>query len=374
MKRFHDFHRSDRSASREKYLRGRRPPWWPENEVWPPQRGHFPRHAVFRRMGCVFGAFNFFGFALFIFILGLIASKLGWIKSPPEILWWIVPISIGLAILLVLLIVAAVFSLRRFTRPLDDLLTASQHVTEGDLSVRVEEKGPREVRSMARAFNTMAERLEATDRQRRDMLADVTHELRTPLTVIRGEVEGMLDGVYQPDEARLKSILDETQLLSRLVDDLRTLALAEAGALQLQREPVDLAALVREAASAFTSAAEAKGGRVEIEAEESTQIEVDASRVREILHNILSNALRYTPQGGLIRVSARGNEVSVSDSGPGIMPEDLPHVFERFYKSSDSGGMGLGLAIAKYLVEAHGGMIRAESNPGGGTRIVFTLS
>ncbi|MEW5940160.1 MAG: ATP-binding protein [Chloroflexota bacterium] len=318
--------------------------------------------------------FNFLGFAVFAFVLGLIASELGLIESPGDIVWWIVPLSIGLGILLVMFVFVAVVALRRFARPLDDLLAASNRVAEGDLSVRVDEKGPREVRSMARAFNTMAERLEATDRQRRDMLADVTHELRTPLTVIRGEVEGMLDGVYPAEEARLKSILEETQLLSRLVDDLRTLALAEAGALQLQREPVNLAALVREAASAFGSGAEAKGVRIEIETEESAPKEADAGRVREVLHNLLSNALRYTPEGGVIRVASRGNEISITDSGPGIAPEDLPRVFERFYKSSDSGGMGLGLSIAKYLVEAHGGTIRAENVPGGGTRIVFTLA
>jgi signal transduction histidine kinase len=266
-----------------------------------------------------------------------------------------------------------VFSLRRFSRPLDDLLTASDRVADGDYSVRVEEKGPREVRSMARAFNSMAERLQVTDRQRRDMLADVTHELRTPLTVIRGEVEGMLDGVYPADESRLKSILEETQLLSRLVDDLRTLALAEAGALQLRREAVHPADLVREAVAAFQSAAEAKGVEIQVEAGESAPVEVDAGRVREVLNNLLSNALRYTPSGGVIRVTLSGHSVSVLDSGPGISPDDLPRVFDRFYKSSDSGGMGLGLSIAKYIVEAHGGTIRAENAPGGGTEISFTL-
>ena len=325
-------------------------------------------------MGCLFGVFNFLGFAILVFVIGLIASAFGWIKSPLDIWQWIVPLSIGLLILLVTLIAAAVMSLRRFSRPLDDLLAASNRVAEGDYSARVEESGPREVRSMTQAFNSMAERLQVNDRQRRDMLADVTHELRTPLTVIRGEVEGMIDGVYPAEETRLKSILDETQLLSRLVDDLRTLALAEAGALELRREALHPAELVREAAAAFQSAAEAQGVQIQVEVDESAEVEVDPQRIREVLHNLLSNALRYTPGGGVIRVVSKENSISVTDSGAGIAPEELHRIFERFYKSSDSGGMGLGLSIAKYIVEAHGGTIRAENAPGGGTRITFTLN
>jgi two-component system sensor histidine kinase BaeS len=205
------------------------------------------------------------------------------------------------------------------------------------------------------------------------MLADVTHELRTPLTVIRGEVEGMIDGVYSADETRLRSILEETHLLSRLVDDLRTLALAEAGALDLKREPTDVAALLVETGAAFRSAAEAKGVRIESSVTESPSVDVDPVRVREIVNNLLSNALRYSPSGGVVRLMYDGATVSVTDSGPGIPPESLPHIFERFYKSSDSGGMGLGLSIAKYLVQAHGGTIRAENAAEGGTRIVFSL-
>lgn len=324
-------------------------------------------------MGCVFGLVNFLAFTLFIFVIGLIANALGWIQSPLDILWWIVPLSIGLVILLVALIFVAVIVLRRFSRPLDDLLTASDRVADGDYSVRIEERGPREVRSVARAFNSMADRLQTNDRQRRDMLADVTHELRTPLTVIRGEVEGMLDGVYPADEARLKSILEETQLLSRLVDDLRTLVLAEAGALQLKREPTGVAALVRETVTAFRSAADAKRVRIVSSVMESPSLEIDPERIREVISNLITNALRYSPSGGVVVVAYDGQSISVTDSGSGIPPESLPHVFDRFYKSNDSGGMGLGLSIAKYLVEAHGGVIRAENAAGGGTRISFTL-
>jgi signal transduction histidine kinase len=322
----------------------------------------------------MFGFFNLIGFLVFLAVIGLIADWLGWIDSPLHAFHLIIPLGIILFLLMLAVIAGVAFSLRRLSRPLDDLHAASNRVAEGDYSARLEEQGPPEMRSVARAFNSMAERLQATDQQRRDMLADVTHELRTPLTVIRGEVEGMLDGVYPADEARLKSILEETQLLSRLVDDLRTLALAEAGALQLKRESVSSAALVRETVAAFRSAAEAKGVRIEVEMAESPAAEVDPERVREVLSNLLANALRYTPSGGVVRVTSSGNAISVTDSGPGIPTEALPHVFDRYYKSGDSGGMGLGLSIAKYLVEAHGGTIRAENAAGGGTRIVFTLS
>ncbi len=324
-------------------------------------------------MGCIFGLGNFIAFALFILVIGWIASSLGWIESPLEPFRWVISLAAGIFVFSVIFVPAFIWTLRRFTRPLDELLAASDRVAEGDYSARVEEKGPRGVRSLTRAFNSMAERLETSDRQRREMLADVTHELRTPLTVIRGEVEGMLDGLYPADEPRLKSILEETQLLSRLVDDLRTLALAEAGALELKREPTDVAALLVETGAAFRSAAEAKGVRIESSSAESPSVKVDPARVREVVKNLLSNAVRYSPSGGVIRLAYDGKTISVTDEGAGIPPEALPRVFERFYKSSDSGGMGLGLSIAKYLVEAHGGTIRAENADGGGTRIAFTL-
>jgi len=176
------------------------------------------------------------------------------------------------------------------------------------------------------------------------------------------------------DEARLKSLLEETDVLTRLVDDLRTLALAESGALQLKREPTDMAALILETVAAFRSQADAAGVRIELSLNEASPVEVDPARVREVLTNLISNALRYTPRGETVSVRYENGTISVEDRGPGISPADLPHVFDRFYKSGDSGGMGLGLSIAKYLVEAHGGEIRAESQPGRGARISFTLA
>jgi two-component system OmpR family sensor kinase/two-component system sensor histidine kinase BaeS len=265
--------------------------------------------------------------------------------------------------------------------PLDELFRASERVANGDYSVRVEEKGSPETHSLMRSFNSMAERLQVHDQQRRNMLADLSHELRTPITVIQGNVEGILDGLYPADELRLKSILEETQVLSRLVDDLRTLALAESGALYLKREPTNLAELIRDAVSGFEAQIKEKEIKVETTLNGGEDANIDPQRVREVLTNLLSNALRYSSRGGEIQVRLteagsspeRNVKISIEDNGPGIESAELSHVFERFYKSSDSGGMGLGLSIAKYLVEAHNGEIWAESEIGKGTKISFTF-
>jgi signal transduction histidine kinase len=364
-----------------------RPPWWPENEEWPPrdprQWRRFGRHnPFFRRLGCLFLLFNLVTLAIFAGIIGIILNTFGVIHFSLDRFQWMIPLAAFLFVTALVALVFAAMNLRRMSMRLDDLLAASNKVADGDYSARVDERGPREVRSLARAFNSMAERLQVNDQQRRAMLADVSHELRTPLTIIQGNVEGILDGVYPADEARLKSIVEETQILSRLVDDLRTLSLAESGELQLKREPADLAALVRETASAFRAQAEAAGVRIELALPAGElSAEVDPERIRQVLSNLASNALRYTPRGAAVVIglseSAEGGGrralVSVADDGPGIAAADLPHVFDRFFKSADSRGMGLGLSIARYIVEAHGGAIRAESAVGGGTRISFSL-
>jgi signal transduction histidine kinase len=267
---------------------------------------------------------------------------------------------------------------QRISAPLDDLLAAAGRLAEGDYAARVPEKGYREVRSLSRAFNNMASRLSTIDEQRRRLLSDITHELRSPITVLKGNLEGMLDGVYPANEANLRSLLEETNLLRRLVDDLRILALAESGALQLQKEQTDLAALAGETLAAFQSQADAAEVSLALEAAEHLpELDLDPGRIRQVLANLLTNALRYTPAGGTITLRYRRSdgrtELEVQDTGPGIAAEDLPHIFERFYKSADSGGMGLGLAIAKHLVEAHGGTITALSAPGQGTIIRVSL-
>ena len=376
----HNFHR-----------RHKPPHWWPENEPWPPPRGRFPRNPFFRRLGCLFGLFNLLGLAFFLLIIVIIAHLLGFIHIEPRFIQLTLPFG-GVVFILIfigLVVIASVF--RRVFTPLDGLLAAADRITEGDYTVRVTERGPGGVRSLTRAFNNMAARLHQTDEQRRNLLADVTHELRTPLTVIQGNLEGMLDGVYPADEPNLRALLDETHLLSRLIDDLRTLALAESGALQLRKEPTDPLMLIRETVGAFRLQAEAAGVTLTVTgADPSTRratdepsgqvlplVSLDPARMRQVLANLIANALRYSPAGSIVLVSSkqldRLIQIEVKDSGPGIPAGDLPHIFERFYKSADSGGTGLGLAIARHIVMAHGGSISAESLPGAGTTIRVVL-
>ncbi len=354
----------------------RRPKWWPENEPWPPPRRMRP--GFFRRIGCIFGLFNLLGLGVVTAVILLIARGLGLIDFTHTLPGWLPLALLGLSVTIILVVVLSFVSLRRLATPLDELVQAADRIGQGDTSVRVHERGPREVRSLARAFNQMASRLHRLDEQRRGMLADVTHELRTPLTVIQGNLEGMLDGIYPTDEANLRAVLDETNLLSRLVEDLRTLALAESGALQLKKEATDLALLVRETAATFQPQAAAASVSLTVEAgADLPWLELDPGRLRQVLTNLLANALRYTPAGGTVTVryhQADGQAViEVTDTGPGIPADELPHIFERFYRSADSGGMGLGLAIAKKLTEAHGGTLTAESAPGAGTIMRVTL-
>ncbi len=367
------------------YSRFYKPMWWPESETWPPEPGYWRRNRnrFFKRIG--FALLSFISILIVsITLLGsLLAKAFGVITLPTEMNERrIIPVIIGVFILSVWALSKAGSSLRRLSAPVGDLMEASERIAAGDYSARVAEQGPSEVRSLARAFNEMAARLEVVNEERRNLMADVTHELRTPLTVIQGEVEGMLDGVYAPSEERLKSILEETQVLNRLVDDLRTLALAESGALQLRMETVDLAELIYETAAVFRSQAEAAGVSLVVQTMgELPLLRLDANRMRQVIGNLIANALRYTPAGGSVQArcelgSVEGEQkavFSVSDTGRGISSEDLPHVFDRFYKARDSSGMGLGLAIARRLVEAHGGTITAESQPGKGTTMRVVL-
>src|SRR5215207_3008837 len=373
--------------SHPRFSQRHRPPWWPDNEEWPPTRDAWRRvgrrNPFFRRMGCFFFGFAFLAFVGLLGILRFILAPFLTLDGAPSLArpGYIFPLAFLGFILLVFAVGWGARSLRRMFTPLDELFNASERVANGDYSVRVEEKGPPEIHSLMRSFNSMAARLQSSDQQRRSMLADISHELRTPITVIQGNVEGILDGLYPADEARLKSIIEETQILSRLVEDLRTLALAESGALRLKREPTNLAGLIRDSVSGFEAQAKEKDIQIELALAEGEDASVDPQRIREVLTNLLSNALRYTPRGGNIKVNLteaglgteRNVTISIADSGPGIESVLLPHVFDRFYKSSDSGGMGLGLSIAKYLVEAHSGKIRAESEVGQGTKITFSF-
>jgi signal transduction histidine kinase len=373
----------------EKHWRRHRPPWWPADESWPPEGPPNVRAAralsrfVLKRVGC----------ALTVLLMVLIFGALGlmWAAAGPHGgfaghpgFWhgpgpgpW--PLG-GIGFILVvgggLFLVARM--LRRATEPVSDLLEGVSRVADGDYSQRVSERGPRRTRALARAFNEMAGRLQSTEQERRDLLADVTHELRTPITVIQGNLEGMLDGIYPADADHLEAILEETRVLSRVIEDLRTLSLAEGGTLKLQLQSTDLAELIEETAGAFQAQAAAAQVHLVVEtAADLPLVEADPTRIHEVLANLVSNALRYTPAGGEIRLTGKLGEgqvyVSVEDSGKGIPAEDLPHIFDRFYKGRDSHGTGLGLAIAKSLIAAHHGEIRASSQPGQGTRIEFSL-
>jgi two-component system sensor histidine kinase BaeS len=286
----------------------------------------------------------------------------------------------GVIVFVVLLIVVrGLFrGLRGSAAPIADLMAAASRVEAGDFDARVREDGPPDVRRLARAFNAMSARLERDAAERRQLLADVSHELRTPLSVIQGNVEGILDGLYPADRPHLEPVLEEIQLLERLVDDLRTLSLAETGGLRLHREPTDLGELIRETVAAFESRAATADLSLSVApGPDLPLLELDPTRIRQVLANLLANALRFTPSGGAVEVAASATgaaiEVEVRDTGPGIGAQELPHVFDRFYRSGDSAGSGLGLPIARSLLEAHGGSIEAISPPGGGTTIRIHL-
>ncbi|MFI5255102.1 MAG: sensor histidine kinase [Candidatus Limnocylindrales bacterium] len=329
-----------------------------------------------RRFGCLFGLVFLFAIALATLAVWAVLTALGIIAATN----WGRTIALGGLLLGILGLLTIGRGLRRMVAPFGQIIDAVERIEAGDYNVRVPERGPREARSLGRAVNTMAARLSASESRRRTFLADVTHELRTPLTVIRGQVEGMVDGVYPADKEHLEPILEETSVLERLVEDLRTLSLAEAGSLTLAREPVDVAELVADVVGAFQPAAAANG--VELRAEVAPNVpsaHLDPLRIRGVLANLLANALRHTPAGGVITVAAaRGGDgravrFEVRDTGTGIPSDLLPTVFDRFVKDPGSRGSGLGLAIARSVVEAHGGTIEVVSPPGQGTTFTFSM-
>jgi two-component system OmpR family sensor kinase/two-component system sensor histidine kinase BaeS len=284
---------------------------------------------------------------------------------------------------------------RSLTAPLQRLASAARAVANRDFTRRVDVEGSSEIADVARAFNEMTIALERSERQRQNMVADVAHELRSPLSVIQGNLQAILDDVYTLDKAEITRLYDETRLLSRLVDDLRELALADAGKLQLDLRPVDAARVVQTTVEGLAIAAEVQ--QVMLTAETGSELPLvvaDADRLAQILRNLLVNALRHTPAGGRVSVAAQRNqsvlEIAVRDTGEGIAAEDLPHVFDRFWRADPARtrlarsrsaegevrwyvGSGLGLSIAQSLVEAQGGRIWAESEPQQGSVFRFTV-
>ncbi|MDY7040344.1 MAG: ATP-binding protein [Chloroflexota bacterium] len=289
-------------------------------------------------------------------------------------------IAVGASLGAVLLILGLS---RRIFAPVEALTAAARRMEAGDLSQRVGITSQDEIGDLGQAFNSMADGLARLEELRRNMVTDVAHELRTPLSNIRGYLEGLQDGVVEPERHIIDSLYEEAMHLNRLVDDLQELSLAEAGQLRLERRPVALADLVDKAVEAVRPRADAEGITLQVDLPEDLPlVDVDPQRIGQVLRNLLDNALTHTPSGEEIAVAASASgqwvEVGVRDTGSGIAAEDLPYVFERFYRADKSrsratGGAGLGLAIARQLVEAHGGQIEVESEIGRGTQFTLTL-
>lgn len=351
-----------------------RPPWWPEDLSWPAdeQTWNRQRARVFRKV-----LLALFAFALVLCLFGWGISILfnpgNWEGGPSP--------HLGIIALVMLAIGAtALIKMSHFRKQLGsvvDLMGAADRVAAGDYTARVTPRGAGELRQFTASFNAMAERLQLNDEQRRRLLADIAHELRTPLAVIQGNIEAIIDGVYPADRTHLEPLLAEVEVMTRLLDDLQLLAHTEAGELVLHREQSDLPALINELIAAHQAQARQAGISLTAAIEPLPEIEVDPIRIRQVLENLLSNACRYTPDGGIVTIAARREPrqivVEVRDTGSGMSDAERARMFERFVKSADSGGSGLGLAIARGLVEAHGGEIGAHETPGGGTTVRFTL-
>jgi signal transduction histidine kinase len=272
---------------------------------------------------------------------------------------------------------------RQVTRPVRRLAAATADIARGKLDSRIENTGSDELGQLGQSFNSMAAALQQQEEERRSMLADIAHELRTPLSVLRGNLEAMQDGLLEPGQEQLSVLHEQSVALSRLIDDLRTLSLAAEGHLELHRQPTDVAELARRVVGEMEAGAGERQVALSVEAPKRLpRPALDSGRIGQVLRNLIDNALRYTPAGGRVSVAVspqnRGVAVTVADTGAGIAPEDLPHVFDRFYRADSSrtratGGSGLGLAIVKQLVEAHGGRVWAESDPGQGSAFSFAL-
>ncbi len=344
-----------------------------------------PSNSRFRRRGgrrfFPFGIF-FFGFAL-LFIGGT-AAILYWAFSEYAGVRNIWLLLCGAPFAVILLAVFTAFNLyTRFGKPLRDIFNAIDSVAEGDLSARVPENNSDMFSELFTRFNKMVGELERSDQQRRNLTSDIAHELRTPLHIIQGNLEGLIDGVYEPTTEHINNTLDETKLLARLVNDLQTLSLAEAGQLPLHPTRFLLADLIHDLTTSFSSQAASLGIDLKTSiANPTDELTADYDRLNQVLSNLISNALRHTPQSGSISLITKsienGIRIEVKDTGIGIAAEDLPFIFDRFWRGDKSRtgrtNSGLGLAIAKQLIQAHGGTIEAESELGKGTRFVIELT
>lgn len=290
---------------------------------------------------------------------------------------------IGGILALIVATLVTVFLSRRISKPIRALTEVVGRLGKGDFSQRVHVSDKGEVGMLASSFNNMANSLERAEQLRRNMVSDVAHELRSPVTNIRGQLEAIQDNLLKPDNSTLNSIHEETVLLSRLIDDLQELSLAEADRLKLDIQPTDIKELICTSIEAIQPKALANSVTIADKlSEKLPSVNVDQHRIAQVLRNLLSNAIAHTDKDGKIQVSARevGSfiEICVADSGEGIPAEDISNIFERFYRVDKSrnrstGGTGLGLTIARRLVELHGGKIWAESQLGVGSKFYFTI-
>jgi two-component system sensor histidine kinase BaeS len=358
------------------------PPWGGGRPPWAKKgRGRF----LFFRIALIFGIITILIAAWMGLLAFLITRVMGGTVHTARAIW----VSGGVLLLLIPLLAgtAGRFAFRRFAMPLAEVMDAAEAVTRGDLTVRVaahERRG--EVNRLGDTFNRMVTELERADRHRRNMTADIAHELRTPLHVIQGNLEGILDGVYEPTAEHITATLSETRILARLVEDLRTLSLAESDQLPLAREEVDINDLIADVVTGFSGQAEANHITLHAAIPEDTHrltIKGDAGRLDQVLSNLVANALRHTPTNGTITVQAqplpKGVRLTVKDTGEGIPAADLPYIFDRFWRGdaarsrTEGGSSGLGLAIARQLVQAHGGQIEVASVVGQGTTFIIEL-
>jgi signal transduction histidine kinase len=295
----------------------------------------------------------------------------------------IFPVGIISFVLAIFLVIVSILLTRRFVNPLADVIFAAREVSSGKLNTRIPMKGPQDLRSLSESFNEMASSLERSDLERREMLADVAHELRTPLSVIRGRLEGIVDGIYPENGPQVSMALEQTYLMQRLVDDLRLLTLVETRQLAFDKREVDLANIMHGVMDMFS--AEAQEKRIALSFSEqrgNLTITIDPQRFEQVISNLVGNAIRYVPEGSRVWVTAweseDGVKITVNDNGQGLPDEDLPYIFNRFWRkdksrSRSTGGTGLGLAIARQLIEAQDGTIEARNLPEGGLQVVIVL-
>ena len=351
------------------------PPWWTSDRRPAHHGARLDRRAraqFFRRLAVAAAATLLLTVTAMLATAWSVAGSFG-LTGADAVLPGVAALALAVTFLMLVL-----GGMRRFMSSLGVVMEAADSVADGNYAVRLAESGPPPMRALARSFNTMTGRLQHADRLRRDLMADVAHELRTPLSVLQGRLEGLLDGVYPRDANQIGQLLDETRVLSRLIEDLRTLALSEAGALPLQKEPVGVLDQVQDVIRSMGGEAERRQVSLHIDSPIAPgALDLDPLRIREVLTNLVSNALQHTAPGGVITLSVREQHdtvsVAVRDTGEGMTAEEVERIFDRFYKGQTSRGSGLGLSIARGIISAHGGEMTASSVRGEGTTIAFTL-